>query len=200
MVGDSSEWEPLPRLKKWVLAQHLDPPNSTTPRKTSDHKYAEFQAKYATWNREYEKMWKHVREMKKTGKDVAGRVTASYIAVKSRELQEMRKAYGLEDAADLARMIYQVRGLSNLPPLCAGNYQPLVSSCFARHWRNTSHFTTSHLLVIMLRPLSSRAPNALACFISQWPYLIRYLQISVDILTHPLTMAMLILNTRTAES
>lgn len=113
LVSDFSEREPLPRLKKWVLAGDLDSSSSTTPCKTPDDKFIEFQAKYATWNREYQKMWKHVREMKRIGRDVAAGVTASYITVKSRELHEMRKAFGLEDAADLARKIYQVSGLEN---------------------------------------------------------------------------------------
>jgi len=48
---DSSEWEPLLRLKKWILYErHLNPRISITPLGTQDDKFAELQAKYATWN------------------------------------------------------------------------------------------------------------------------------------------------------
>ncbi len=50
--------------------------------------------------------------MKENGKDVAAsKVIRIRVAVKGRELHELRKAFGLVDAADLARKLYQVRDL-----------------------------------------------------------------------------------------
>ncbi len=73
-------------------------------------------------------MWKHVQEMKGSGKDVVARIIASSFVVKNRELQEMRKTFGLKDAADLARKIHHVCDPDEVPPMCIATYQLLLIS------------------------------------------------------------------------